>query len=53
MELREFFSEDAIKLERLQLPVEVQQKLRVARLITEIVDQESVIRHLMVQFETA
>ena len=40
-------SKDAIKLERLQLPGELQRRLRVARLITEIVDPEAVVRQLM------
>ena len=40
-------SKDAIKLERLQLPVEFQRRLRVARLITELVDPEQVVTHLL------
>jgi tetraacyldisaccharide 4'-kinase len=40
-------SKDAIKLMRLQLPTEFQQRLRVARLITEIIDPEQVLDYLM------
>jgi tetraacyldisaccharide 4'-kinase len=40
-------SKDAIKLSRLQLPTEFQRKLRVARLITEIVDADRALDQLL------
>jgi tetraacyldisaccharide 4'-kinase len=40
-------SKDAIKLERLQLPAEFQQRVRVARLITELLDPEQVLNHIL------
>jgi tetraacyldisaccharide 4'-kinase len=40
-------SKDAIKLERLQLSAEFQRGLRVARLITELVDPDAVLNHLL------
>jgi tetraacyldisaccharide 4'-kinase len=40
-------SKDAIKLERLQLPVEFQRRLRVARLITELVDPDAVFAQVL------
>ncbi len=40
-------SKDAIKLERLQLTPDFQRRLRVARLITEVVDAEQVLDHLI------
>jgi len=40
-------SKDAIKLERLQLTPDFQRRLRVARLITEIIEPEQVLDHLV------